>query len=422
MSSSSPMGRWQTSSGITFNGIWDSDTLLPIDGNTETYLQSDRGRRTLERVGTEVIRAWHDEGVLFEGDVQDIRRHVDHFLSRIRDNFPTVTLARGIRNPDNLAQTVRNDVGPPPYNWDGNLWDYKPALATGFYFNLGRVQAMTQNFASPTLPQQQARERDVTFQFLFGMATCHELVHAQSIMSRGGDRLLPRGESGRVFDLLMYGGTIEFYRDPSRGEDQPGVPYLLDASGLARKITRASIEAQILNPEDAAVYPLQTHPEAFDAAARIHRELRSMGAGLPPDSPGGGGGGGGGRFMTAAAERYYVSDADARLVVSNHRKVQPVTVGSSAATKTPDRAASPPKRRRFDQGGSSAPVDEDEADDPLSPLDPWHTDQTLRPRRTGGPALRHIRETHGGLFASSPAASNPSPSRCNPSPICPDPK
>ncbi|KAL8325296.1 hypothetical protein RB597_008521 [Gaeumannomyces tritici] len=356
-----PTRMWQTSSGITFNGIWDLQTFSPIDGNTEIFtclvssmsigvrtLESDRGRRVLESVGTEVIQAWHDEGVPFDGDLQNIRGYVNHFLSRIRNNFPMVTLASEIRNPDNLAQTVRNDPGPPPRKWDGNLWDYKPVVATGFYFNPGRVLAMARNFASPTLPQQQARECDITFQFLFGMTTCHELVHAfigylagtngaldksytpphvtvrgysQSIMSHGGD-MLPRGESGRVFDLFMYGGTVEFYRDPNQGDDQPGVPYLVDANGLARKITRASIDAQILNPENAAVYPLQTHPEAFDAAARIHQELRSMGAGLPPDSPGGDGG----RFMTAAVERYYVSDADARLVVSDHRKVQPVTV------------------------------------------------------------------------------------------------
>lgn len=98
-------------------------------------LESDRGRRTLESVGTEVIQAWYNEGVPFDGDVQNMRGYVDHFLSRIRNNFPMVVLANRIRNPDNLAQTVRKDPGLPPQKWDGNLWDYKPVLATGFYFN-----------------------------------------------------------------------------------------------------------------------------------------------------------------------------------------------------------------------------------------------------------------------------------------------
>lgn len=312
-------------------------------------LESDRGRQGLEMVGAAVIQAWDDEDMSFDGDIRLIKSYVNHFLFRVRNDFPMVMLSDKLHNPDTLAMTVRNEPGVPPARWDGNLQDYKPVVATGIYFNSGRVKAMAQNFASSTLPHRQARERDVIFQFLFGMTTCHELVHAfigylagtqgdmdesytplqvtvsgysQSIVGRDGSRL-PKGESGRVFDLFMYGGTVEFYRDPEHGDDQPGVPYLLDANGVARRLTHACVNDQILYPEDPSRYPLGTHPGDFDEAARIQRPLRSMGAAFPLDSAGLDIG----RFMTAAVKKYYVSDEEVRQALLTHRKVRLVTVG-----------------------------------------------------------------------------------------------
>lgn len=90
------------------------------------------------------------------------------------------------------------------------------------------------------------RERYLNFHFLFAAATAHELMHAfVTLLARTSstpDRFTPPktthlnygspvsglyplglGESGRYMERLLFGGSLEFYRDPNDDDEQVSV-------------------------------------------------------------------------------------------------------------------------------------------------------------------------------------------------------
>ena len=102
---------------------------------------------------------------------------------------------------------------------------------------------------NPKAPKEQQKkmlERFKDYQFLFGVATAHELCHAfvhyLSKYYLPGDFTPPRvthldygldpevsvnegvkekiGESGRWFENELFGGSLEFYRDPTDDDGQ----------------------------------------------------------------------------------------------------------------------------------------------------------------------------------------------------------
>lgn len=56
--------------------------------------------------------------------------YVDHFLSSLRADFPTI-IVRRLGGPDILAQARRM----PGNLWNGDLSNYKPKQAVGVYYN-----------------------------------------------------------------------------------------------------------------------------------------------------------------------------------------------------------------------------------------------------------------------------------------------
>lgn len=97
------------------------------------------------------------------------------------------------------------------------------------------------------------KERYLNFHFLFAVATAHELMHAfVALLARASsdpDRYTPpetthlnygtppsaidplgAGESGRYMEKVLFGGSLEFYRDPKDDDEQ--VSYLFVAALL----------------------------------------------------------------------------------------------------------------------------------------------------------------------------------------------
>lgn len=82
------------------------------------------------------------------------------------------------------------------------------------------------------------RERYLDFHFLFAAATAHELMHAFVALLGGvgdaphtytppgtthldyGDSTSNLGESGRYMENVLFGGSLEVYRDPNDDDNQ----------------------------------------------------------------------------------------------------------------------------------------------------------------------------------------------------------
>lgn len=87
------------------------------------------------------------------------------------------------------------------------------------------------------------KERYLNFHFLFAAATAHELMHAfVALLARASsdpDKFTPpqithlnygapastlypggAGESGRYMEKVLFGGSLEFYRDPKDDDEQ----------------------------------------------------------------------------------------------------------------------------------------------------------------------------------------------------------
>ncbi|QSS59085.1 hypothetical protein I7I51_08517 [Histoplasma capsulatum] len=103
-------------------------------------------------------------------------------------------------------------------------------------------------------PEQIHRFR--MFQFLFATTIVHEagahlfitymtngrVYTPPQITAPGfGTRLV--GESGRFYELVLFGGTIEFYRDSQQDDRQAGVPHQIDADERAWRISPVFINA-----------------------------------------------------------------------------------------------------------------------------------------------------------------------------------
>lgn len=56
-------------------------------------LETPAGHHALERLGEVVTREWGTQGVYnFPGDVREMPVYVDHFLHRVRSDFPFVVV------------------------------------------------------------------------------------------------------------------------------------------------------------------------------------------------------------------------------------------------------------------------------------------------------------------------------------------
>ncbi|KAG5292539.1 hypothetical protein I7I48_04664 [Histoplasma ohiense] len=180
---------------------------------------------------------------MFSKDAEAAYLFVRPFLQLLRLNFPIVVVDDTIHTQDCLGYHERAV-------WTGPRESFNPR-AQGIHLNGSRVRDMT--YAAQR-PEQIHRFR--MFQFLFATTIVHEAGAHLFItyMTNGrvntppqitapgfGTRLV--GESGRFYELVLFGGTTEFYRDSQQDDRQAGVPHQIDADERAWRISPVFIDA-----------------------------------------------------------------------------------------------------------------------------------------------------------------------------------
>ncbi|KAI1323037.1 hypothetical protein F5Y16DRAFT_403905 [Xylariaceae sp. FL0255] len=204
-------------------------------------LETPAGRRALCGLGHALVlyRKYdrHHRRPRFTGNVINMEQYVDHFLARVRYDFPVVTV-------EHLGEHVlaSTGLGHPTTH----LRDFQPKRAGIFSYSLPSMIERSQD-----LKRKASTWRDGHY-FLFSHAcsTVHELAHLfTSYFSLGVDfpdtpRALTYrnygqhggGEAGRWLEYVFFGGSVEFYKRRSDGPEQAGVPYLIDPDGLYHRV------------------------------------------------------------------------------------------------------------------------------------------------------------------------------------------
>ncbi|KAI1908504.1 hypothetical protein LOZ12_002862 [Ophidiomyces ophidiicola] len=229
----------------------NSSILEPYEPDTAEYtyvasainlalsmLANDRSRDLLVTIAL-MLDARALDPKIFGEDKASAEQHVDWFLNQLQRRFPPVIIDDTITNLDCLGFH-------PRIPWDGKLEEFMFHMQ-GVHLNGRRVQAMV-NAGQKNSEMAKQNFRD--FQFLFSTTIVHEAGPHLLVtwLGRGrpatpkemavpgyGSPLFP-GESGRFFELNVFGGTTEYYRDSNQDDCQTGVPYQLDIDGWAWRI------------------------------------------------------------------------------------------------------------------------------------------------------------------------------------------
>ncbi|KAF5725080.1 hypothetical protein FMUND_174 [Fusarium mundagurra] len=332
------MPRDFTVNGVGLLGIGIQHANLPIEAMQEnsleftglafsihaglSLLEKPQGREALYRLGATVAREWRrGGGFVFRGDVNRMQEYVNEFLRALRADFPRVIVGN-VGGPEVVAEARRMPGG----GWDGNLSHYLPKKAGGIFFNQTKVAEMAN--ASRLGGRKSSQERKMaarhrSYLFMFAVATLHELTHLfVAYLAQGSDDpdsytppnvsylnyvglIDPQtnrpmtGESGRWIECYLFGGSIEFYRDVSDDNGQTGIPHVLDAQALARKIHPDCIlelVTRLQGNQGFNRFPFTTTGSALTLSARRSRGLLSLGStGARSQQPG--------AFMQARRER-----------------------------------------------------------------------------------------------------------------------
>ncbi|KAL5586535.1 hypothetical protein FOBRF1_016405 [Fusarium oxysporum] len=264
-----------------------------------SLLEKPQGREALYRLGATLVREWRrSQTFVFRGDVNRMAEYVNEFLRALRADFPRVIVGN-VGGPEVVAEARRMPGG----GWDGNLSLFLPKRAGGIFFNQTRVAEMAN--ASRLGGHRSSRERKMaarhrSYLFMFAVATSHELTHLfVAYLAQGSDELdsyTPptvsylnyvgltdtqtnrplTGESGRWIEGYLFGGSIEFYRDVSDDNGQTGIPHVLDAQALARKIHPDCILELVTRLPGFNRFPFTTTGSALTLSERQSRGLLSL--------------------------------------------------------------------------------------------------------------------------------------------------
>ncbi|RFU36295.1 hypothetical protein B7463_g96, partial [Scytalidium lignicola] len=231
----------------------------------------------------------------FTGKVEHMDHYVNHFVQEVQRDFPLVIFKR-VQSIDNLAYTNK---GP----WNGNLDNFTPKEAGSITFNKFRVDDMTTahqlySTSAPRSPQKKKYfNRWQEFLFMFACTTLHEMAHLficylsltnqldtppkVTHLDYGGviddDGIWQQGgDSGRWLENMLYGGSIEFYRNTREGDQQCGMAYILDRHDIARRLD-PDIIAQIVEGRPYT-FPFRCIGPGLSSQDRRRAGLRSMGS------------------------------------------------------------------------------------------------------------------------------------------------
>ncbi|CAM1503227.1 Fc.00g080030.m01.CDS01 [Cosmosporella sp. VM-42] len=277
--------------------FWEFITIAAAVNVGIEILETRKGRQALQKLGERLVSEWQtDRRHTFGGDVRYMSSYVNHFLEALRKDFPNIFIA-DLGGPNVLATTRRMPGGL----WNGDLNRLKPKQCVGIYFNSGRVADMVAVSSSNYRSGSKASKRYKHFQFMFGVATSHELCHAfvaylsqnsqslygytppgishlnYGVSTRGEDEVIEGGEAGRWFENRLFGGSLEFYRDLREDDGQLGIPHIIDGNDNAWKIDPTVILALVESPRRLE-FPFGTVGSGLSPQERIRRRLRSLGS------------------------------------------------------------------------------------------------------------------------------------------------
>ncbi|KAI0544174.1 hypothetical protein F4679DRAFT_589726 [Xylaria curta] len=252
------------------------DGYVPVPPNDEMFtslavavniglemLETPSGRTALHRLGHALVqaRAQRSDSALepFTGDLNRMEEYVDHFLERVRGDYPRVTLQRfpgGV-----LAST-------DPLMPTSHLRDFRPKQAAGFAYNLEKVESMVIAYNAYTRAARGSKasvfylERWQNFLFILACATAYELTHLFTLylslysdwpptpkeITYHGYSQGQGGESGRWLEGVLYGGSLELYNERTEGPEQPGRPYILDRHNFYHHIDPRAVVEFVTDP------------------------------------------------------------------------------------------------------------------------------------------------------------------------------
>ncbi|KAK2759805.1 hypothetical protein FQN54_002539 [Arachnomyces sp. PD_36] len=215
------------------------------------------------------------ETPIYKGNPQaQARQSVSQFLDHLKVGFPVVVIDQTLTNPDTVAYHARGEFTPP----------FRPETQ-GIWLNGPRVTHMVESGENHGIPSR--RKWFQIFQFMFAVAIAHEIgghlfvtfitqgrpITPPNITAPGYGGQQSGGESGRAFESALFGGCVEFYRNSTLGDVQPGIPHILGPDLQSRKIADDTIDS--VTSYDVHT-PFKTIGNPVSAEARI-----SMGAGQP---------------------------------------------------------------------------------------------------------------------------------------------
>ncbi|KAF3805003.1 hypothetical protein GCG54_00005748 [Colletotrichum gloeosporioides] len=197
-------------------------------------LESPQGRQSLINLANQLVALRNakktPEKHLYKGSPEDMHLTINLFLQKIRSSFPLVFLT--LFDGEGVTTKRKGE-------WGDNLQNYEPQVAVWLELHSYIIDNML--FA-----RQQSKEvaghSYALFKFQMVITVAHEICHmltnfltgahrpntpsSLKVAGYGGPRT---GESGRWWEVQMFGGLVEFYenqKDPL-GARQAGVPYLM---------------------------------------------------------------------------------------------------------------------------------------------------------------------------------------------------
>ncbi|KAH7240891.1 uncharacterized protein BKA55DRAFT_693135 [Fusarium redolens] len=261
-----------------------------------SMLETPEGRSRITQIGQTFISYRRSFQHIYEDDPRNMPWWVDFFLNRLRASFPNVVLSNHIKGEGSAQKSNWARGGLKMREWD-------PSMAGTMRLNKKVIENMItagNNSASTNNPDELAAFE--SFMFLVSVTIAHELMHLFVGFLTGYNwpatppqlSFLPElfnneidneevGESGRYWEGMVLGGTIETYENTSNplGTRQAGDLFLFDSQMRARKLDRACIRR---NLEFNFEFPLRTvgrsiHIDDIDDQRRPMKDARA--ASLP---------------------------------------------------------------------------------------------------------------------------------------------
>ncbi|CAD6575623.1 MAG: hypothetical protein ASARMPREDX12_007396 [Alectoria sarmentosa] len=237
----------------------EPDFVYPWDGNLATCVVASinicRGMLRNAKIRSAFVsftreynrsnpRAWYQDPRYGYETTEDV---VVTFINVILASFPIVYIDESITSPGTLG-------GHPRRAWDHHFQPRDQSILLNGWRVRDMVAAATRAHRTND-PSDNENKRFRTFIFLFANTFLHEIGHTLVTFLTKGRTSTPRhiratirgysadgrGEAGRNLEEIIFGGTMEFYRDRADDDSQPGIPHTFTREGV-RRISQESID------------------------------------------------------------------------------------------------------------------------------------------------------------------------------------